>query len=50
VGGDLRSSPDLLVLHGSRVTLADAKRAIVERFLELRQADGSLPRAYRCAV
>jgi len=50
VGGDLGSSPDLLVLPGAEVTLADAKRAIVERFLELRQADGSLPRAYRCAV
>jgi pyruvate-formate lyase-activating enzyme len=50
VGGDLGSSPDLLVARGADVTLADAKRAIVERFLELRQADGSLPRAYRCAV
>ena len=50
VGGDLGSSPDLLVLPGAEVTLAEANRAIVERFLELRQADGSLPRAYRCAV
>ena len=50
VGGDLESSPDLLVVRGGDVTLAGAKRAIVERFLELRQADGSLPRAYRCAV
>jgi predicted phosphodiesterase/uncharacterized Fe-S cluster-containing radical SAM superfamily protein len=50
VGGDLESSPDLLVMRGGDVSLADAKRAIVERFLELRQADGSLPRAYRCAV
>jgi uncharacterized Fe-S cluster-containing radical SAM superfamily protein/predicted phosphodiesterase len=50
VGGDLGSSPDLLVLSGADVTLQDAKRAVVERFLELRQADGSLPRAYRCAV
>jgi hypothetical protein len=50
VGGDLGSSPDLLVARGGDVTLADAKRAVVERFLELRQADGSLPRAYRCAV
>jgi uncharacterized Fe-S cluster-containing radical SAM superfamily protein/predicted phosphodiesterase len=50
VGGDLESSPDMLVLRGGDVGLADAKRAIVERFLELRQADGSLPRAYRCAV
>ena len=50
VGADLESSPDLLVLRGSDVSLGDAKRAVVERFLELRQADGSLPRAYRCAV
>jgi hypothetical protein len=50
VGGDLESSPDLLVVRGADVSLADAKGAIVERFLELRQADGSLPRAYRCAV
>ena len=50
VGGDLESSPDLLVLPGADVRLADAKRAVVERFLALRQADGSLPRAYRCAV
>ena len=50
VGGDRGSSPDLLVASGADVTLADAKRAIVERFLELRQDDGSLPRAYRCAV
>jgi uncharacterized Fe-S cluster-containing radical SAM superfamily protein/diadenosine tetraphosphatase ApaH/serine/threonine PP2A family protein phosphatase len=50
VGADLGSSPDLLVQGGAAVTLSDAKRAIVERFLELRQADGSLPRAYRCAV
>jgi len=50
VGGDLGSSPDLLVLSGGDVTLRAAKQAVVERFLELRQADGSLPRAYRCAV
>jgi uncharacterized Fe-S cluster-containing radical SAM superfamily protein len=50
VGGDLDSSPDLLVLPGADVRLADAKRAVIERFLELRQADGSLPSAYRCAV
>ncbi len=35
VGGDLGSSPDLLVLAGAEVTLAEAKRAVVERFLEL---------------
>jgi pyruvate-formate lyase-activating enzyme/diadenosine tetraphosphatase ApaH/serine/threonine PP2A family protein phosphatase len=50
VGGDLASSPDLLVLPGPDVTLREAKTAIVERFLELRLADGSLPKAYRCAV
>jgi MoaA/NifB/PqqE/SkfB family radical SAM enzyme len=49
VGGDLDSSPDLLVARG-QVTLAEAKRRIVERFLRLRQEDGSLPEAYQCAV
>ena len=49
IGGDLRSSPDLLVAPGS-VSLAEGKRLVVERFLELRQADGSLPPAFRCAV
>jgi diadenosine tetraphosphatase ApaH/serine/threonine PP2A family protein phosphatase len=49
VGGDLDSSPDLVVARGS-VTLAEAKRRIVERFLRLRQQDGSLPEALHCAV
>jgi hypothetical protein len=49
VGADLGSSPDLLVAPGE-VSLADAKRLVVERFLRLRQADGSLPHAYHCAV
>jgi pyruvate-formate lyase-activating enzyme/predicted phosphodiesterase len=49
VGGDVDSSPDLLVARGD-VTLADAKRMITERFLLLRQEDGSLPHAYHCAV
>jgi diadenosine tetraphosphatase ApaH/serine/threonine PP2A family protein phosphatase len=49
VGGDLDSSPDLLVARG-QVTLAEAKRRIVERFLLLRQRDGSLPEAFQCAV
>jgi hypothetical protein len=40
----------MVVLEGGDVTIADAKRAITQRFLELRQADGSLPTAYRCAV
>jgi len=50
VGADLDSSPDFLVARGAGVTLADAKRRVVERFLALRQADGSLPAAFRCAV
>ena len=49
VGADLESSPDFLVARGD-VSLADAKRRIVERFLVLRQADGSLPNAFQCAV
>jgi sulfatase maturation enzyme AslB (radical SAM superfamily) len=49
VGADLASSPDLLVARGD-VTLAEAKRRIVERFLLLRQRDGSLPEALHCAV
>ena len=49
VGADLGSSPDFLVATGA-IALADAKRLVVERFLALRQADGSLPDAFRCAV
>jgi MoaA/NifB/PqqE/SkfB family radical SAM enzyme len=49
VGADLETSPDLLVA-GPGIGLAEAKRLVVERFLELRLADGSLPAAYRCAV
>src|SRR3954454_24803394 len=49
VGGDVDSSPDLLVARGE-IPLAEAKRLIVERFLELRQRDGSLPEALHCAV
>jgi hypothetical protein len=49
VGGDADSSPDLLVARGE-LPLAEAKRLIVERFLELRQRDGSLPEALHCAV
>jgi len=49
VGGDLASSPDFLVARGD-VSLADAKRLVVERFLVLRQEDGSLPHAFACAV
>jgi predicted phosphodiesterase len=49
VGGDLATSPDLLIARGA-VTLTEAKRRVVERFLRLRQQDGSLPEAYQCAV
>ena len=49
VGGDVESSPDFLVARGD-VSLAEAKRLVIERFLELRQADGTLPAAFRCAV
>jgi diadenosine tetraphosphatase ApaH/serine/threonine PP2A family protein phosphatase/pyruvate-formate lyase-activating enzyme len=49
VGGDIDSSPDLVVARG-QVSLAEAKRRIVERFLRLRQRDGSLPEALQCAV
>jgi pyruvate-formate lyase-activating enzyme/predicted phosphodiesterase len=49
VGADLATSPDLFVA-GPHVGLAEARRLVVERFLELRLADGSLPAAYRCAV
>jgi diadenosine tetraphosphatase ApaH/serine/threonine PP2A family protein phosphatase/pyruvate-formate lyase-activating enzyme len=49
IGGDVDASPDMLVAPGP-VSLAEGKRAIVERFLELRQEDGSLPAAFRCAI
>jgi predicted phosphodiesterase/uncharacterized Fe-S cluster-containing radical SAM superfamily protein len=49
VGADIESSPDLVVARG-HTTLAEAKRLVVERFLELRQRDGSLPEALHCAV
>jgi pyruvate-formate lyase-activating enzyme/diadenosine tetraphosphatase ApaH/serine/threonine PP2A family protein phosphatase len=49
IGADVQASPDFLVATGA-VPLADAKQAIVRRFLELRQADGTLPEAYHCAI
>jgi len=49
IGGDLASSPDFVLARGE-VSLAEAKRRVVERFLVLRQADGSLPPAFQCAV
>ena len=49
VGADVASSPDFLVAEGD-VALAEAKRRVVERFLTLRRADGSLPDTFQCAV
>ena len=49
VGGDIDSSPDFLLARGS-LPLAEAKRRVVERFLTLRQDDGTLPAAFACAV
>ncbi len=49
VGADLQASPDLVVARGD-VSLAEAKRAIVERFLVLRRVDGALPDAFHCAI
>lgn len=50
VGGDIEASPDFLVAPGADVSLADAKRLIVERYRELHADDGSRPAAFRCAV
>ena len=49
VGADLASSPDFLVAEGA-VPLEQGKRLVIERFLELRQADGTLPAPFACAV
>ena len=49
LGADVDSCPDFLLARGD-VALAEAKRLVIERFLALRQADGSLPNAFRCAV
>ena len=49
IGGDVEASPDMLVAAGP-VSLAEGKRAIVERFLELRLEDGRLPAAFQCAI
>lgn len=48
-GADVDTSPDFL-LAGPEVGMAEARRRAVERFLTLRQADGSLPLVYNCAV
>jgi hypothetical protein len=49
VGGDLDSSPDMLVARAP-ASLAEGKRLVTERFLTLRLEDGTLPQPYRCAV
>ncbi|MDQ2761677.1 MAG: radical SAM protein [Actinomycetota bacterium] len=49
IGGDLASSPDMLLAPGT-VSLHRAKQLVTERFLTLRQDDGTLPAAFRCAV
>ncbi len=49
VGVDRDAAPDFLVA-GPDVSLAGAKQAVVQRFLELRQADGALPEAFHCAI
>jgi uncharacterized Fe-S cluster-containing radical SAM superfamily protein len=48
-GADVQTSPDML-LGGPEVSMAEAKRRVVETFLRLRQSDGSLPLIYNCAV
>ncbi len=48
-GADVETSPDMLLAAGE-VPLAEAKRLAVERFLTLRQRDGTLPHIYNCAV
>ena len=49
IGGDVDASPDFLLARG-QVSLERGKRLVVERYLELRLADGSLPQAFHCAV
>ncbi len=48
-GADLDTSPDMCLARG-QVPLAEAKRLVIERFLTLRQQDGSLPVVYNCAI
>jgi diadenosine tetraphosphatase ApaH/serine/threonine PP2A family protein phosphatase len=49
LGAEFASSPDMLLAPGM-LPLAEAKRLIIERFLDLRLADGSLPQPVRCAI
>jgi hypothetical protein len=39
-----------MYLGGPEVTMGEAKRRVLERFLRFRQRDGSLPLIYQCAV
>jgi hypothetical protein len=48
-GADTETSPDMLLAPGT-VALGEGKRLVTERFLRLRQEDGSLPVVYNCAV
>ncbi len=49
IGGDLEARPDLLVAQGD-VSLAEAKRLVIERFLKLRQQEGTLPTRFQRAI
>ncbi|MCD2193735.1 radical SAM protein [Actinomycetospora endophytica] len=48
-GADRATSPDMLI-GSPEVGLVEARRRVVERFLTMRQRDGSLPTIYQCAV
>jgi hypothetical protein len=39
-----------MLLTAPAVAMGDAKRRVVETFLLLRRADGSLPLVYNCVV
>jgi uncharacterized Fe-S cluster-containing radical SAM superfamily protein/predicted phosphodiesterase len=48
-GADRGTSPDMLI-GGPELPLVEARRRVIERFLTMRQRDGSLPTIYQCAV
>ena len=48
-GADVDTSPDVL-LAGPHVSMAEAKRRVVELLLTLRQRDGALPLIYNCGT
>jgi hypothetical protein len=48
-GADRATSPDMLI-GGPELPLVEARRRVIERFLTMRQRDGSLPTIYQCAV